>query len=507
MAARGLGLIGRAEPFGLTELLAGNQLAGDEFEVPRAEMGSDNKISVLRPGEKGREEEVEEEEDAAPPAGVRAKNRRQKLFFILGTLLLTILIVGGLRYSAHSMRPLRIAAGPPGTVEFTLAQQLADLVAANSTDLQVRIIRDDSAAAATARFARGDADLGFVRTDQKVPSSARALALLERFAFLMVLPKASKIANLADLRGKKVAFVTSQPAAEPLLRALLNAAQIDPDRITFQQMPGDTPIEPLFARDQFQAAIVFASFSALAESKRFDRLTKIEVKAIEGSKALERKVSGLTSETVEAGLLSTSPKLPEEDLETVGVQEIMTVRRRLSDTPVAELAGILLENKNALAVSNTFATRIEPPDTDKDAYIVAHKGVAEYTDNEVKSFLDRYSDLFYIGTSVAGILGSISAAIYTSITRVKPLEPSEYTDQVLAITDNIATAKTALELDEAEKELDIVLRQVLIGLKHGNVSTRGLDGFRLAYERAHSAIMQRRQRIAEAPVISRVSEA
>ena len=87
------------------------------------------------------------------------------------------------------MRPLRIAAGPPGTVEFTFAQQLADLVAANSTDLQVRIIRDDSAAAATARFARGDADLGFVRTDQKVPSSARALALLERFAFLMVLAR------------------------------------------------------------------------------------------------------------------------------------------------------------------------------------------------------------------------------------------------------------------------------------------------------------------------------
>jgi hypothetical protein len=52
-----------------------------------------------------------------------------------------------------------------------------------------------------------------------------------------------------------------------------------------------------------------------------------------------------------------------------------------------------------------------------------------------------------------------------------------------------------------------VLRQVLIGLKYGNVSTRGLDGFRLAYDHAHSAIMTRRQRIAEAPVISRVNEA
>ena len=472
-------------------------------------MASDTKISLLRPGEKAAGELPADEEDDLAPAttGVKARNRRQKLLFVLGTLALTILIVGSVRYWIHSVRPLRVAAGPPGTVEYKLAEQLAGLVAANSSDLHLKVISDDSAAAATARFARGDADLGFVRTDQKVPSSARAVALLEHFALLMVLPKGSKIANLGDLRGKKVALVTSEAGADALVRSVLTASQIDADRVTLQLMPGDTAIDTLFSRDQFQAAIMFSSLSALAGTKRFDRQTKIEVKAIEGSKALERKVAGLTSETIEAGLLSSSPKIPEDDLETAGVQEIMTVRRRLSDTIVAELAGILLENKNALAVGNTFATRIEPPDTDKDAFIVAHKGVSEYTDNEVKSFLDRYSDLFYIGTSVAGVLGSISAAIYTSITRVRPLEPSEYTDQVLAINDNVANAKTILDLDEAERELDIVLRQVLIGLKHGNVSTRGLDGFRLAYERAHSAIMQRRQRIAEGPAISRVSEA
>jgi TRAP-type uncharacterized transport system substrate-binding protein len=472
-------------------------------------MASDGKISLLRPGERGPgEAPIDEDEVGSPPSGgVKAQNRRQKLLFVLGTIVLTVLIVGGIRYWAHSVRPLRIATGPIGTVEYRFAQQLMDVVAANSTDLLLKLIPDDSTAAATARFARGDADLGFVRTDQKVPGSARALALVEHFAFLLVIPKGGKIANLGDLRGKKVAFVTSQPAADALFRSVLSAAQVDADRITLQQMPGDTPLEGLFGRDQFQAAIVFASFSALAETKRFERLTKIEVKAIEGSKALERKVAGLTTETVEAGLLSSSPKIPEDDLETVGVQEIMTVRRRLSDTLVAELAGILLENKNALAVGNTFATRIEPPDTDKDAYIVAHKGVAEYTDNEVKSFLDRYSDIFYIGTSVAGVLGSLSAALYAAVTRVKPLEPAEYADQVLEINDRIAKANIELELEEAEKELDIVLRQVLIGLKHGNVSTRGLDGFRLAYEHAHSAIMGRRQRLAELPVLPRVSEA
>lgn len=471
-------------------------------------MASNGNISLLRPGEKHPDDPAQEEEDLAPSSGgVRAKNRRQKLLFLFGTLALTIFIVGGTRYWLHSVRPLRVAAGPPGTVEYRLAQQLADLVGANSTDLRLQIISDDTVAAATARFTRGDADIGFVRTDQKVPSSARALALLEHFGFLLVSPKGGKIAGLGDLRGKKVGLITSETGADALFRSILTASQVDADRVTLQSLPADTAIDTLFSRDQFQAAIVFASFSALAGTKRFDRQTKIEVKAIEGSKALERKIAGLTSETIEAGLLSSSPKIPDEDLETVGVQEILTVRRRLSDTLVAELAGIVLENKNALAVGSTFASRIEPPDTDKDAFIVAHKGVSEYTDNEVKSFLDRYSDLFYIGTSVAGVLGSISAAIYTSITRVKPLEPSEYTDQVLAINDNVGSAKTSLELDEAERELDIVLRQVLIGLKHGNVSTRGLDGFRLAYERAHSSIMARRQRVADGPAISRVTEA
>jgi TRAP-type uncharacterized transport system substrate-binding protein len=471
-------------------------------------MTSNGKISLLRPGQNEPEDAAEDEEESTPPPhGVRAQNRRQKLLFLFGTILLTIIIVGGVRYYLHSVRPIRLAAGPAGTVEYRFADKFADLVATNTTDLRVRIITDESAAAATSRFARGDADLGFVRTDQKVPSSARALALIEHFAFLLLVPKGSKIGNLGDLRGKKVAFVTSESGAEALFRSILSASQVDPDRITLQPLPGDAAIEGLFARDQFQAAVMFASLSTLAGTRRFDRQTKIEVKAIEGSKALERKVAGTTGETIEAGLLSSSPKIPDDDLETVGVQEFMTVRRRLSNTIVAELAGVILENKNALAIDNTFATRIEPPDTDKDAFIVAHQGVSDYTDNEVKSFLDRYSDLFYIGTSVAGILGSISAAIYTAITRVKPLEPAEYADQVLDINDRVAKATASLELDEAEKELDIVLRQVLIGLKHGNVSTRGLDGFRLAYEHAHSAIMARRQRIAEAPVISRVNEA
>src|SRR5213080_2002009 len=108
-------------------------------------MASDGKISLLHPSQREPDDPAEEEEETAPPLhGVRAQNRRQKLLFLFGTILLTILIVGGVRYYLHSVRPVRIAAGPPGTVEYRFAQKFAELVAANATDVRVSIITDES---------------------------------------------------------------------------------------------------------------------------------------------------------------------------------------------------------------------------------------------------------------------------------------------------------------------------------------------------------------------------
>src|SRR5947209_13229776 len=134
-------------------------------------MPSDGKISLFPAGQRDPDERAEEEEDDLPPLrqhGVRAQNRRQKLLFLLGTIVLTVLIVAVARYWLHSVRPLRIAAGPPGTVEYRFAEKFTE-VASTASSLRLTIVRDDSPAAAAARFARGDADLGFVRTDQKVP--------------------------------------------------------------------------------------------------------------------------------------------------------------------------------------------------------------------------------------------------------------------------------------------------------------------------------------------------
>jgi hypothetical protein len=121
---------------------------------------------------------------------------------------------------------------------------------------------------------------------------------------------------------------------------------------------------------------------------------------------------------VAAGMLSASPAVPQEDLDTIGQEWLLVAQSRLPTATVADLARIIYENKTELALPDGFASRIEPAATDKDAFIVAHPGAAEYINDESKSFIERYSELIYVGLAALSIIGSIFIAINRRARRI-----------------------------------------------------------------------------------------
>ena len=120
-------------------------------------------------------------------------------------------------------------------------------------------------------------------------------------------------------------------------------------------------------------------------------------------------------------------------------------------------ARIIYENKADLALADGFASKIEPADTDKDAFIVAHQGAAEYINDDTKSFMDRYSDLMYLGMATLGIIGSIFAGVDTKITRVASEKASELATAILDIGERMEHAKTLDQLDALQDELEFDL--------------------------------------------------
>jgi hypothetical protein len=165
----------------------------------------------------------------------------------------------------------------------------------------------------------------------------------------------------------------------------------------------------------------------------------------------------------------------------------------MSSTTAGDLARTIYENKAELALEDGFASRIEPADTDKDAFVVAHPGAAEYINDETKSFMDRYSDLLYLGAAALSVIGSIFAGIYTKVTRIAPEKASELATAILDIGERMEHATSQDALDALQDELEAILRGAVIGLRDGTISSDGLDTFKLGYEFVRDEIAMRRE--------------
>jgi hypothetical protein len=165
---------------------------------------------------------------------------------------------------------------------------------------------------------------------------------------------------------------------------------------------------------------------------------------------------------------------------------------KMTATTAGDLARVIYENKSELGLDSGFASKIEPAATDKDAFIVAHPGAAAYINDDVKSFMDRYSDMMYLGAGALSVIGSIFAAIYAKITRVAPEKASELSTAILIIGEKVEHVHSLDELDCLQEELEKILRRAIIGLRDGTISSDGLDTFKLGYELVRDEIEMRR---------------
>ena len=428
-------------------------------------------------------------------------NRSQILLFSVLTLILTAATVWGGRTWLRNSETLVFAVGEANGPEARFAARLATVLKTNSSLLRLKIVPNGDNAKALTQFDRKDANLAILRTDARIPARARTVAILDHDVLLLISPGGKKIKTIADLKKKKIAVLADSESSVSFVRTILELSET-PDAATRVQMapPGSTP-DKLFASG-VGAVVAVAHASRIMKDKSYEQYAKrgaFTVNAIESAKALARKYPAISEETVATGMLSASPAIPDDDIDTIGLEWLLVAQSRLSTTTVSDLARIIYENKAELALDDGFASKIEPAGTDKDAFIVAHPGAAEYINDDIKSFMERYSDVMYLGAAALSIIGSIFAGIYTKVTRIAPEKASELATAILDIGERMEYAKSLDALDELQDELEAILRGAVIGLRDGTISTDGLDTFKLGYEFVRDEIGMRRDHLKRHP--------
>jgi TRAP-type uncharacterized transport system substrate-binding protein len=444
--------------------------------------------------------EVPTPDAQTPPAQSRVvrSNRRQVLLFAALTLILTVATVWGGRTWLRNSETLIFAVGDANSLDARFAARLAAVLKNSASRLRLKIVPSADSAKALAQFDRRQADLAVLRTDAKVPPRARALAILEHDVLLLISPGGKKIKSLAELKKKKITVLADGDNSTAFVRNILEISDNADGGPRVQMAPPNSTFDRLFASGGYGAAIAIAHASKIIKDKSYEQSARrggFTLNAIDEAKALARKNPGISEETLTAGMLSSAPAIPDDDLDTIGLQWLLVAQSRMSSTTAQDLARTIYENKAELALADGFASRIEPADTDKDAFVVAHPGAAEYINDDTKSFIDRYSDLLYLGAAALSVIGSIFAGIYTKFTRVAPEKAGELATAILDIGERVEHADSLDQLEALQDELEAILRGAVIGLRDGTISSNGLDTFKLGYEFVRDEIGMRRDHL------------
>lgn len=424
-------------------------------------------------------------------------NRRQMLLFMILTVLLTAITVAGIRVLFKRSETLVVAVGDAGSAEARFAGKLAEVLKANGSRYRLNIQTNADNNRALAQFDRQQADLAILRTDVRVPSRARSIAILEHDLVLLLSPGSKKIASLSALKNKKIAVIGDGTKDDAFVRKILGIAEGSDAAARVQLAPPGTPLDKLLSSSSGNSAVIaIAHASKLANDKSYEQAAKtgggFTVNKIDESAAIARKFPEVSEEKIDTGLLSTAPQIPDDDLDTIGLQWLLVAQSKLSPMAGGELARLIAENKADLALDG-FAGKIEPADTEKTAFVAAQKGTADYLNDDTKTFIDRYSDLIYLAVAALSVIGSIFAGIYAQFTRVAPEKASELALSILDVGERIEEARSLDALELLQDELEAILRKAIVGLRDGTVSSDGLDTFRLGYEIVRDEIAMRRE--------------
>ncbi len=139
-----------------------------------------------------------------------------------------------------------------------------------------------------------------------------------------------------------------------------------------------------------------------------------------------------------------------------------------------------------------LALAIEEPSTEKGAALPAHPGSAAYIDDEEESFLDRYSDFFYLGAMLIGVLASGATAIFSRLNAEGTRAVDRLTARLIEILKVVRFAPSLDMMNGLETETDEIVAAALDQSTARSLDERRLGALGLALHQVREAIRDRR---------------
>jgi TRAP transporter TAXI family solute receptor len=433
---------------------------------------------------------------------------------VLAAGLLLFAAVVGAAFIVLRPTTLRIAVGPAGSTDQQLIQGLAQHFAQEGNSVRLSVVTTAGPVDSIAVLAAGNADLAVARTDEEMPDGTESVAVLRKNVVVLWAaagsapkgarkPAKSKVKAISDLPGHRVGVIGRTPVNTKLLRVILKESGVDPDKVEVTQfgndqvtdMVKDATIDAFMLVGPVDSKLTAEAITTTARIRGEPTFLPIDV-----SEAIAARHAAYESEEIPGSSFTTSPARPDDKIETVSVTHLIVAPKALAETTVGTLTRQIFATKPSLAREIPVASRIEKPDTDKDAALPAHPGAAAYIDGTERTFMDKYSDYIWGVVLLFSVLGSVTAAFRHFIRRDERKMNIAHRERLAATIARVRQISSLEELDALQSEADDILRETLECFDDGAIEESDLAAYSLVMSQFHHAVTDRRAALGGTPV-------
>jgi TRAP transporter TAXI family solute receptor len=442
-----------------------------------------------------------------------AGRKRSSPFLMIAAALLIFAAIAGAAFLLWRPTTLRIAVGPPGSDDQRLIQSLAQTFASEGSPVRLTVISTAGAVESLGLLGTNETDLAVGRADEDMPKGAGSVAILRKNVVVLWAPSGApkkgakkdtkaKIKEIADLEGHRIGVLGRTPVNINLLKVILTESGLNPDKVAVSRfsisqitdMVRDPSIDAFMTVGPLDSKITTDAITTTARLRGEPTFIPIDV-----SEALAHKHPLYESEEIPGSSFTTAPARPEDTVDTVSVDHLIVAPKSLSESTVGAFTRALFQVRPALARDDPAASKIQKPDTDKDAAIPAHPGAAAYIDGTERTFLDKYSDYFWGGILLLSVLGSGAAWLRHYMKRDERNVTTLHRDKLLLAIAQVRKTDSVEELDALQEEADEFLRETLECYDDGAIEEGDLSAYGLVLEQFHHAVVDRRAVIAASP--------
>ncbi len=326
---------------------------------------------------------------------------------------------------------------------------------------------------------------------------------------LILSPSQTGIERFPALSGKRLGIGTHRDADVWLLREILGyynlrlqerGATMDGSERVVRLVPVDeAAVEAAFrngAIDAFVSIIAPTAPKALdliAAVQRTSRDGTVKFIAIDDDHALIERYPKLQAVTVPGGTFTGDPKLPPDDVKTIGASYRLMARASLSRPIAADVTQQIFEKRSVAAQKTGAADYVQAPAYETtsaatSARIPIHQGAIDYYEREQHSFIERYGDTLYLFGALAGFVISVLAWIRQRLARLRREHIDEIIERLLEIIDQARTLRDPDAIEGLNIEVDKLATEAVRYTCENEPDAKTLSAASIAIDTARKTI-------------------